>query len=176
MPRSDMKWREDFAGNLTTGYLPDGKPEGHHKRSRVRAAGNLDTTIGDYANFLAALTRGDGLSAAGQAQVRRRAVTITSLHQFPTLGEPVTDRYAKIRLASALGWLTYDTRFGQALMKGGHDDYVDNLAICVAKRCILMMTNSGVGARMFPTLVSEIMSDPGVPWDWEYNPRLPLAP
>jgi CubicO group peptidase (beta-lactamase class C family) len=176
MPRTSMKWREDFAGNLTTGYLPDGKPEEHHKRGRVRAAGNMDTTIGDYANFLAALTRGEGLSPAGRAQIGRRAVTIRSPHQFPTMGEPDTDRYAKIHLASALGWVTFDGPYGQVILKGGHDDYVDNLAICARRRCILMMTNSGVGARMFPTLVSRIMGDPGVPWTWEYNPVLPLEP
>jgi CubicO group peptidase (beta-lactamase class C family) len=176
MTRTSMKWRDDFAGNLTTGYDAAGKAEGHHMRSRVRAAGNMDTTISDYARFLAALTRGEGLGPTGQARIRRRAVSISSPHQFPTLGEPDTDRYAKIRLASALGWVTYDTRFGQALTKGGHDDFTDNLAICIARRCILMMTNSGVGARMFPALVRQIMGDPGVPWDWEYNPVLPLQP
>jgi CubicO group peptidase (beta-lactamase class C family) len=176
MRRSSLIWRDDFAANVTTGYDADGKPLPHQRRGSVRAAGSMDTTVADYARFLAGFTTGEGLSPAGQAQVRRRIVTITSTVQFPTLDRPDTDRYANIRLASALGWVTFDGPYGQVLTKAGHDDQTDNYAICVARRCLLMMTNSGVGARLFPTLTARIMSDPGVPWAWEYNPFLPLRP
>ncbi len=176
MTRSSLTWRADFAANVTTGYGADSQPQPHVHRGSPRAAGSMDTTITDYAHFLAGFARGEGLSAAGQAQVRRRIVPITSLTQFPTLDQPTTDRYAKIRLASALGWVTFDGPYGQVLTKGGHDDQTDNLAICVARRCLLMMTNSGVGERLFPTLTRQIMGDPGIPWAWEYNPLLPLEP
>jgi CubicO group peptidase (beta-lactamase class C family) len=176
MARSSMTWRSDFAGNLTTGYDAAGKAEPHDARESVRAAGSLDTTVSDYAKFLAGFTRGDGLSAKGRADILRPVVAITSAHQFPTLDQTTDPANARIGLASALGWVRFEGRYGLALQKAGHNDQTDNLAICVKRRCLLMMTNSGVGARLFPTLTAQIMGDPGAPWAWEYNPLPPLEP
>ena len=39
-------------------YDENGKPEPHDERSRVRAAGSMDTTITDLATFSAAMMRG----------------------------------------------------------------------------------------------------------------------
>ena len=63
MPNSSMIWRPDFARNLADGWTAEGKPEPHDERSRVRAAGSLDTTIADLAAFAAGFMRGEGLSA-----------------------------------------------------------------------------------------------------------------
>ncbi len=54
MPNTSMKWRPDFAANLADGYGIDGKFEPHDERSRVRAAGSMDTSIADQANLWAA--------------------------------------------------------------------------------------------------------------------------
>ena len=53
MTRTSMMWREDFAGNLADGYGMDGTFGAHDQRSRPRAAGSMDTTIADFAKFLA---------------------------------------------------------------------------------------------------------------------------
>jgi hypothetical protein len=47
MASSGTVWRDTFARNLAIGYAENGKPLGHKKRTGVRAAGSLDTTIGD---------------------------------------------------------------------------------------------------------------------------------
>ena len=44
-------WRSDFATNLADGWDMQGKPEPHDERSRVRAAGSMDTTISDFARL-----------------------------------------------------------------------------------------------------------------------------
>jgi CubicO group peptidase (beta-lactamase class C family) len=67
MTRTSMMWRADFAGNLADGYRADGAVEAHDERSRPRAAGSMDTTIADFARFLAGFSRGDGLSARSRA-------------------------------------------------------------------------------------------------------------
>ena len=48
--------------------------------------------------------------------------------------------------------------------------------VCVetGQRCVVLLTNSGVGARIFPPLVKAALGEVGVPWGWEYNPVLPV--
>ena len=60
MTRTSMMWRADFAENLADGYGTDGGFAPHDQRSRPRAAGSMDTTIADFAKFLAGFMRGEG--------------------------------------------------------------------------------------------------------------------
>ena len=178
MTRTSMTWRDDFSANLATGYLADGSASPHDQRESVRAAGSMDTTIADYAKFLAAMQSGRGLSARSRAEMTRPQLPIVSAHQFPTLDEARGGYDRTHKLAAGLGLVVFEGRYGKAFMKGGHDDQTDNMALCVEARrtCILMMSNSGVGARIYPALAAALLGETGAPWDWEYNPRLPLAP
>jgi CubicO group peptidase (beta-lactamase class C family) len=178
MTHTSMTWQPQYADNVTTGYDAAGSAEGHHKRESVRAAGSMDTTIEDYAKFLAAVTLGAGLKSGTYADMMRPQLVITSAHQFPTLDNSNPPQNARWGLAAGLGWVVFRGPYGPAFYKGGHDDYTDNHAVCVArqKRCLLMMTNSGVGARLFAPLTAAVMGDPGTPWSWEFNPPLPLEP
>ena len=171
MTRTSMTWRDDFAPNLTTGYDATGKPEGHHKRENVRAAGSMDTTIADYAKFLAGFVRGDGLSAEAKNEMLRPQLAITSAHQFPTLDPVVDEANRAIKLSAGLGSIIFEGPYGKTYFKGGHDDWTDNLAVCVEKKaqCIVLLSNSVGGETIFPSLVSAIFGDTGLPWSWEYN-------
>lgn len=62
MTNTSMMWRPDFAGNLADGWDAKGNVEPHDERSKVRAAGSMDTTIEDIARFVAGYVRGEGLS------------------------------------------------------------------------------------------------------------------
>src|SRR6185295_10701637 len=64
MTRTQLVWRGDFAANLADGWNDQGQPQEHDQRSKVRAAGSMDTTISDLPKLIAALVRGDGLSTA----------------------------------------------------------------------------------------------------------------
>jgi CubicO group peptidase (beta-lactamase class C family) len=172
MTRTSMTWRDDFAGNLATGYDQDGKAEPHHKRESVRAAGSMDTTVADYGRFLAGLSRGEGLSAKARAEMLKPQLAITSAYQFPTL-DPTPGTYDKrIGLAAGLGVITFKGPQGRVFYKGGHDDFTDNLAICVEarRRCVLMMSNSVRGEEAFAPIAREVLGETGFPWAWEYNP------
>ena len=107
MTRTGMTWRDDFAPNVADGYDVNGKVEGHHGRGSVRAAGSMDTTIADFAKFLAAFMRGEGLSAAARAEMLRPQIAITSAHQFPTLDATTNPAYRKIGLSSGLGVVVF---------------------------------------------------------------------
>lgn len=172
MARTSMTWREDFKPNLADGYDADGKVEGHHARSKVRAAGSMDTTISDYAKFLAGFMRGDGLSAKSKAEMVRSQIQIVSAHQFPTL-DPATDpANRRVKLSSGLGSIVFEGPHGKAFYKGGHDEWTDNLAMCVreTKQCILILSNSIRGETIIPLLVRNLFGETGLPWSWEYNP------
>jgi CubicO group peptidase (beta-lactamase class C family) len=171
MTRTSMTWRDDFAGNAADGYAEDGKAEGHHARGSVRAAGSMDTTIADYVAFLAAFVRGEGLSPAARKEMVRPQVAITAAHQFPTLESAVDPTLRDVHLASALGSVVFRGPQGPAFYKGGHDDFTDNLAICVEarQRCIVLLSNSVHAEKIYPQLVKDVWGDSGLPWRWEYN-------
>lgn len=178
MTRSSMIWRDDFKGNLADGMHEDGKWEEHDDRSSVRAAGSLDTTIGDMSKLAAALVSGWGLSAKARAELDKASFPIVSESQFPPFLIKDNPANAKIGLAAGLGVVVYDGPQGRAFFKGGHNDITDNHVSCVekGKRCVVVFTNSGVGQRIIQPLVKTVLGDLGTPWAWEYNRQLPIAP
>ncbi|HKB71869.1 MAG TPA: serine hydrolase domain-containing protein [Thermoanaerobaculia bacterium] len=178
MKRTSMTWRDDFADNVADGYGVDGKPQPHDHRSHVRAAGSMDTTIADFARFLAGLVRGDGLSPASRAEMLRPQIAIVSAHQFPTLEPAVNPHDRDVGLSSGLGSVLFRSSFGPAFYKGGHDDWTDNLAVCVAPKesCILLLSNSMRAETIYPALVESLFGKTNLPWSWEYNPASSPAP
>ncbi|MEL7538289.1 MAG: serine hydrolase domain-containing protein [Pseudomonadota bacterium] len=169
MARTSMLWREDFRDNLARGYAKDGENLGHNMRQSVRAAGSMDTTLADYATFLAALQRGDGITAASKREMLRPQIRITSEAQFPTQFWKDTDANDAIELSYGLGWGLFRSRFGPAYFKEGHDDGWNNYALCLieAERCILLLSNSSNGESIFLYLVDRLLGETGLPWRWE---------
>ncbi|WP_224366810.1 serine hydrolase domain-containing protein [Hyalangium versicolor] len=172
MKRTSMVWRDDFAANVSQGYDEKGKLEPHDKRENVRAAGSMDTTVEDYAKFLAGFMRGEGLSATARAEMLRPQIAISSAHQFPTLLTETDARNEAIALSAGLGVVLFNGRAGPAFFKGGHDEWTDNFALCLEreKRCVLLMANSVKGPAVFPSLVKSLLGETDVPWRWDYNP------
>ena len=169
MTRTAMRWRADFAGNVAQGYTAAGALQEHEQRQRVRAAGSMDTTIADWAKFLAGVSRGEGLSAKSKAEMTHLQISIDSESQFPTLQAARTDRWQPIALGYGIGWGVFDTPYGHAYFKEGHDDGTANYALCVdSKRtCILLMSNSVRAEGIFVTLVNRLMGNVNLPWSWQ---------
>jgi len=179
MTRTSMMWRADFAENLADGYGIDGSFAVHDQRSRPRAAGSMDTTIADFAKFLAGFSRGDGLSAASRAEMVKPQKAITVPRQFPTFLEEASPAMKAITLSTGLGVITFDGPFGRAFFKGGHNDTTGNQAICIEKdrRCVLFLSNDVRAEGVYQRLTDTTLGDPGMPWSWEgYTPYDQLAP
>jgi hypothetical protein len=103
----------------------------------------------------------------------RKTVDIDSEKQFPTLAGERTDRWKSIRLGYAVGWGTFETPFGHAFFKEGHDEGTANYALCISERgdCILLMSNSTHAEAIFVALVHRLFGHVGLPADWEgYGP------
>ncbi len=179
MTRTSLTWRDDFADNVAENYGADGIAVGHDHRSHVRAAGSMDTTLTDWSTFLTAFARGEGLSARARAEMTRLQIAIDTPAQFPTLVQPRTGANAAIQLGYGLGWGVFETPYGHAFFKEGHDDGVANYALCVAPRrdCILLLSNSVRAEGIFKYLVDDLMGDTHLPWAWEgYTPYDQQAP
>lgn len=169
MSRSSMTWREDFAANLAIGYAADGKPLGHRKRGAVRAAGSMDTTPADFAAFLAALIRGEGLTPRSHKELLSAQVRIHSKRQFPPAAPETTTDNDGIALSYALGWGRYESPLGTVNFKEGSDDGWNNYAAFIVSRKtgFLAMSNSDNARGIFKYLNDLVLGETCMPWYWE---------
>lgn len=170
MRNTSMMWRPDFARNLADGWKADGSIEPHDERSKVRAAGSMDTSIADFANFAAAFMRGEGLAKRSRDEMLKPQLTITTRSQFPSLvpEAPASERWKDV--ASGLGVITFNGAQGRGFFKGGHNDSTANMWACVerGRRCVVILSNDVRAERAFPGLVDAVLGDTGLPWGWEY--------
>jgi CubicO group peptidase (beta-lactamase class C family) len=172
MTNTSMMWRQDFARNLADGWMADGKVEPHDERSKVRAAGSMDTSIADFAKFAAGFMRGEGIKRSSRTEMLKAQLPITSRSQFPSLvpEAPAAERWKG--LAAGLGVVTFTGPQGRGFFKGGHNDSTANMWACVEKgrRCVVLLSNDVRAETAFPKMVDAILGDTGLPWRWEYGP------
>ena len=170
MTNTGMMWRPDFANNLADGWKADGSVEPHDERSKVRAAGSMDTSISDFAKFAAGFMRGEGLKPESRAEMLKAQLPITSRSQFPVMAPeaPPADRWKN--LAAGLGVITFEGPQGRGFFKGGHNDSTANMWACVerGRRCVVLLSNDVRAEKAFPRIVDAILGDTGLPWRWEY--------
>ncbi|HEY5805105.1 MAG TPA: serine hydrolase domain-containing protein [Lysobacter sp.] len=171
MRNTSMMWRPDFAANLADGWRVDGMVEPHDERSRVRAAGSMDTTIADMARFAAGYVSGEGLGRKAATGLTTPQLAITTASQFPTLQDELPPAQRRNDLAAGLGVVVFRGDQGPGFFKGGHDDATANTLVCVkqGRRCVLILANDVRAERAFPRLVAYVLGDTGVPWTWEYG-------
>jgi CubicO group peptidase (beta-lactamase class C family) len=171
MANTSMVWRSDFAGNLADGWKSDGGAEPHDERSRVRAAGSMDTTIADFARFAAAFMRGEGLKRSSRAEMLRAQLPIGSASQFPSLAPEAPPGKRWKGLAAGLGVVTFEGPQGRGFFKGGHNDSTGNIWVCLerGRRCVVILANDVRAEAAFPALVDSILGETGLPWRWEYG-------
>ena len=171
MTRTALQWRADFRPNLADGWNDKGEPKEHDERSKVRAAGSMDTTISDFAKFAAALVRGEGLSKASFAEMLRPQLKITTAHQFPNFGPALPPEKQRPDLYAGLGVIVFEGPQGKGFFKGGHDEQTANTMVCLigSQRCAVILSNDVRAEAAYPALMKFLLGDTGVPYDWEYG-------
>ena len=177
MANTSMIWRADFAANLADGWDEKGRVEPHDERSKVRAAGSMDTTITDIARLAAGYVRGEGLSARGRAELTKSQLPITTATQFPSLQPELPSAARRADLAAGLGVIVFNGPQGRGFYKGGHNDTTGNTWVCIerSQRCVVILSNDVRAEAGFPALVRFVLGETGVPWAWEYG-ALPMVP
>ena len=171
MTNTSMMWRPDFARNLADGWKMDGSVEPHDERSKVRAAGSMDTSIADFAKFAAGFMRGEGLRETSRAEMLKAQLPITSRSQFPVMSPELPPAERWPGLAAGLGVISFMGPQGRGFFKGGHNDSTANIWVCTEKgrRCVVLLANDVRAEKAFPKLVDAILGPTGLPWRWEYS-------
>jgi CubicO group peptidase (beta-lactamase class C family) len=171
MTNTSMIWRPDFAANLADGWDAKGQVEPHDERSKVRAAGSMDTTIDNMARFAAGYVGGEGISPGARAALTKAYLPITTASQFPSLQPEVPPAKRHKDLAAGLGVIVFKGPQGPGFFKGGHNDTTGNTLVCVEKRrsCVVILANDVRAEPGFPRLVKFLLGEAGVPWRWEYG-------
>ena len=178
MSRTSMIWQPRFESDFANGYDEYGRLLGPKRRASPIAAGSMQTTPRDYAAFLSALIQGKLLSDAARDSMLSPQIRIQSAHQFPSLDTAITSTYEAIHLSYGIGWGLYQSPYGAAFFKEGHDEGWRNLALCFSNGDgMLIMTNSSNGEGIFRPLVEALLGNTAFPFDWEgYTPYDKLPP
>lgn len=173
MTRTGLTWREGQDPNVANGWNDKGEPQPHSKRSKVRAAGSMNTTITDFAKFTAALIRGDGLTAASRAEMTKPVFHIATASQLPLFLPDAPLAQQRKDLYAGLGVVVFNGPQGHGFFKGGHDDQTANTMVCLEKsqRCVLILSNDVRAEAGYAELVRFVLGDTGVPYEWEYTDR-----
>lgn len=171
MRRSSLTWQASNADNAADGYTSTGEGHPHPRRRRAAAASSMDTTLEDYARFLAGFVRGDGLSVASRSAMVASQGPITTATEFPTFQPQLPAVLRRPDLATGLGLVVFDGPQGRGFFKGGHEDDAGNTFVCVARtaRCVLLLSNDVRAEKAFPGIVAAILGETGAPWRWEYG-------
>ena len=171
MTRTSLVFHNGQDSNVADGWNDQGQPQPHEKRSKVRVAGSMNTTISDLSKFTAALVRGDGLTPASRAEMTKPSLHITVAGQFPPFLPDLPLSQQRKDLAAGLGVVVFDGPQGHGFYKGGHDGQTANTMVCIesSQRCVLILSNDVRSEAGFAELVKSILGDTGVPYDWEYG-------
>jgi len=133
MTRTSLTFKNGQDSNVADGWDDHGKVAPHDKRSKVRMAGSMNTTISDLSKFTAALVTGNGLSAAARAEMTKRQMHITTAHQFPVFLPDLPVAQQRKDLYAGLGVVVFDGPQGHGFYKGGHDGHTANTMVCVER-------------------------------------------
>jgi CubicO group peptidase (beta-lactamase class C family) len=168
MKDTSMTWRAGFEGRATVHYDGEGKMIAHRQRSKARAAGSMDTTVADYAKFLAGVLRGEGLSPRAHAAMLSPQLAIVSPKQFPSHWPGTTEANRPRQLSMGLGWPLFESTLGPAFFKEGSDDGTNNLALGfrARKSGIVILSNSSNTTKIFKPLVEAVYGRTCLPWFW----------
>ena len=169
MNMTSFVWQDRFEGSRAFGHYKKKKMVPTKKRDKSNAAGSVETTPEDYAKFMQAVLKRQGLSSESFEEMTSPQVRIKSLQQFGSNRKKITDKYDDIVLSYGLGWGVYQTPYGRAVFKEGHIQGWEHYSIFYpdSDLGIVIMCNSSNGESIFKELIELAAGDTWMPWYWE---------
>lgn len=166
MDRTSYVWQRAYEGHHARGHSIDGNDLGIPKRNLPSASGSMSTTLEDYTIFF--------MNVLSQKERRHRdlltpQIRITSKQQFGPNATVDTNEHDKIRLSYGLGFGLYETPYGKAFFKEGHDDGWQHYAVGFPEKGagLILMSNSDNAESIFKYLIEYCLGNPYTPWYWE---------
>jgi serine-type D-Ala-D-Ala carboxypeptidase/endopeptidase len=168
METSSYTWQERFEKDYAVGHKADGTTYPKDKDNAARAPSTLETTTEDYARFMAAVLRGDGLSPASWKEIFKPQVRIRSRTMYPPGASEVTAANDPIELSYGLGWGLLRTPFGWGAFKEGHGDGFQHYSVVFPEKRmgVLLMSNSDNAESIFGHLLDVTLADTYTPLEW----------
>jgi CubicO group peptidase (beta-lactamase class C family) len=169
MTRTSMITEERFENDYANAYDEWGRSLGHQIRKIADAAGSMQTTLRDEAEFALAVMQGRGLRKSTRDLMLNPQIRIVSQHEFPSLAPETTDENKTIRLSYGLGLGLYLSPYGRAFFKEGHDDGFRHYMVVFDKPRdgIVIMTNSSNGEGIYKEILETLLRDTFTPIEWE---------
>ncbi len=182
MTRTSYVWQPAFETDYAVGHDFSEDTLHKYRRTKPQAAGSMETTVADYTRFMTAVVAGKGLSPKAWHEMLSPQIAIQSKRQFPSLDTATTKDNDAIHLSYGLGWGLFDTPYGKAFFKEGHDDGWVHYVIGFPDKKIayVFLCNASSGESIFKELL-EKLSGVTMPWYWEgYTPyrenvKLPVS-
>jgi D-alanyl-D-alanine-carboxypeptidase/D-alanyl-D-alanine-endopeptidase len=169
MSNSSYIWQTRFEGNIAYGHNAKGERYPLARRHKPGAAGSMSTTLSDFTRFYTALIGGKVLTPGAFNEMTRTQVTILSVQQFGPKSEVDSTSNNAIKLGYGLGVGVFQTPYGRAFFKEGHDDGWGHYTVCFPDKqiAIVIFTNNDNGESIFKPLLAYAIGDTFTPWYWE---------
>jgi len=169
MKTSSYTWQPRFERDYAVGHRADGTAYPKDKDNAARAPSTLETTTEDYARFMAAVLRREGLREASWREIFRPQVRIRFRTQFGPGATEETGANEAIALSYGLGWGLLRTPYGWGAFKEGHGDGFQHYSIIFPERGmgVLLMSNSDNAESIFHQLLTLTLADAYTPLEWE---------
>jgi serine-type D-Ala-D-Ala carboxypeptidase/endopeptidase len=177
MASTSYVWQGRYEGNFAYGHNAAGQPYPIARWHSPGAAGSMSTTLADFTKFYTALissqrsAKGNskGLSPESFNEMTRTQITIHSIKQFGPQSRVDSTSDDAIKLGYGLGVGVFQTPYGRAFFKEGHDDGWGHYTVCFPDKqiAIIIMTNNDNGESIFKPLLAYATGDTFTPWQWE---------
>ena len=169
MAMSSYTWQPRFETEYAVGHAAGGKVYPKDKDNAPRAPSTLETTTDDYARFMAAVLRREGLSEASWNQMFTPQIRIRTRTQVGPGASETTTANDAIELSYGLGWGLQRTPHGWGAFKEGHGEGFQHYSIVYPskKLGVLLMSNSDNAESIFGHLLTLTIADTYTPLEWE---------
>lgn len=159
--RSTSYVRQDwFAGRIAAPHDEHGVAGEPDIGDEPNAADDLYTTAGDYARFVAAVMRNEGLSPEIAQQ---RLAYSQELRDGGCGGDTGLSMEAcPLSVGMGMGWMVFKYQGETVVTHSGSDWGEQTMAFFVPERRIgvVMLTNSANGRKIFPDIVAQLYANP----------------
>ncbi len=169
MVSTSQVWQTRFDTSMAYGHNANGEAYELNKWKDASAGGSMSTTFEDFTKFYAQLISGRGLSKKRFTDMTSQQIRIRSRSQFGPLALIDSTDNDDIQLGYGFGVGTFQTPYGRAFFKEGHDEGWGHYSVSFPdkKIAVVMMTNSDNGESIFKELLAYSIADTFTPWKWE---------